>query len=364
MSSRLHVFISWSGKRSRALAELISDWLPKVIQISKPWMSAHEIAKGDRWSDGISRSLETHQIGIICVTPENYKAPWILFEAGALSKAVGSSRVCPLLLGLSPGDLSGPLAMFQSTSIDKGDLLSLIRSLNAEAGELALAEEVLQDSFENGWPHFEEEVKRIARIEIPGSTRKITSVIKAFASHGLPEPSIGSQAFFKSGFESHGLYTTSARVADDRLLIFGRKNRKFFDKEYRSFFRTLPQRIKAGFDFRVLFLDPSSPDWIIRAAHQDDDLREQIQQSLERAGSLLRGAGLELSDHVRLYSTSRTMAFLVVDDAVVFSPLSTDQDGRVLSLTKAPFTVLNSTSDFGEHLLNSFEDQWLKSHKP
>ena len=54
--------------------------------------------------------LAAAKAGIICVTPSNLEAPWILFEAGALSKTLENTFVCPLLIGLEPADVSGPLA--------------------------------------------------------------------------------------------------------------------------------------------------------------------------------------------------------------------------------------------------------------
>ncbi len=44
----MKVFISWSGKRSRALAEAFRDWLPNDTQAIKPWMSDVDIDKGTR----------------------------------------------------------------------------------------------------------------------------------------------------------------------------------------------------------------------------------------------------------------------------------------------------------------------------
>lgn len=79
-------------------------------------MSAENIDKGDRWSIDISKQLEETHFGIICMTPNNLGAPWILFEAGALSKSIEKARVSPLLFGVGPSDFtSSPLLQFQLT---------------------------------------------------------------------------------------------------------------------------------------------------------------------------------------------------------------------------------------------------------
>jgi len=358
----LNIFISWSGERSRAIAEFLTQWLRKVIQISKPWMSDFDIEKGKRWSDEIGKNLSSHNVGIICVTPENYKASWLLFEAGALSKSLGHAKVCPLLLGMSPSELSGPLTQFQATIFNKNDFFKLIKALNSEIKDFKLEEKILKDAFETNWPELEKTINEIAKIEIPGSRTQVSRVIQAFARYGLPEPIMGSQAFFSSGFESHGLYSTLTETATNRLYIFGRKNRKLFDKEHRDFFINLKERIKGGFDFKVLCLDPNAPEHVIRAAHQDDDLKTQIEECIKIAIDVLRNTGIRIEDHFRMYDVQRTTVCMVVDDAVLYSPISVDEIGRAKKLTKSPFTVINANSEFGKELIDMFNSHWSCSN--
>ena len=99
----MRVFISWSGSRSNSLATFLEQWIPRVIQVVEPWVSSASIDPGTRWSDEVSRALEDLQFGILCLTPENLTSPWILFEAGALSKIVLKSHVVPYLFGFEPG---------------------------------------------------------------------------------------------------------------------------------------------------------------------------------------------------------------------------------------------------------------------
>jgi hypothetical protein len=102
-----------------------------VVQAVDPYMSSEDIEKGARWNSEIAGELETCNFGIICLTPENIEAPWIHFEAGALSKSIESARVSPILLGLKPADVTGPLVHFQSTLPHREDLLRLITSINS-----------------------------------------------------------------------------------------------------------------------------------------------------------------------------------------------------------------------------------------
>jgi hypothetical protein len=115
----MKIFISWSGIRSKAVAEALHDWLPTIIQAVRPWLSPADIDKGTRWRTEVATELEHSQVGIVCLTPENLNSSWLLFEAGALSKIQESSFICTLLYDLEPSTVVGPLGQFQHTLATK-----------------------------------------------------------------------------------------------------------------------------------------------------------------------------------------------------------------------------------------------------
>ena len=154
----MKVFISWSGERSKALAEALYSWLPNVIQAVQPWMSANDIEKGTRWRSGLANELEQASISIICLTPENLDAPWLNFEAGALSRQQQNSYVCTFLFGLEPIDVREPLAQFQSTKADKEDIKKLVHTINHVLADAALAETKVNDAFDIWWPRLDEKL--------------------------------------------------------------------------------------------------------------------------------------------------------------------------------------------------------------
>ena len=69
----MKVFISWSGKRSKALAVALKEWLPLILQYAKPWVSEKDISAGDRWAQAIAGELESSNFGILSITPENLR---------------------------------------------------------------------------------------------------------------------------------------------------------------------------------------------------------------------------------------------------------------------------------------------------
>lgn len=160
-----NVFISWSGDLSKQLAEALRQWIPSVLQFAKPYFTPSDIEKGAKWGSEISQKLSDTHVGIICLTRENYQKPWILFEAGALSKDLEKSRICSVLFGMDNSDLDGPLTTFQTTSFDKADFKKLIQNINDAGGEQKLSRETLEEVFEMWWPRLESKVKAIMSSE-------------------------------------------------------------------------------------------------------------------------------------------------------------------------------------------------------
>jgi len=126
----MKVFISWSGKRSKALAQALREWLPLVLQHIEPWVSENDIAAGDRWAQTVGAELEASNFGIICITPENLASPWVLFEAGALSKSMQDAKVIPLLFDLEFSDITDPLSQFQAKKVDQTGITEMIQAIN------------------------------------------------------------------------------------------------------------------------------------------------------------------------------------------------------------------------------------------
>lgn len=157
----MDIFLSWSGERSRLFAETLHQWLPKVIQNVKPWMSSSDIDKGLRWISEISDRLTKSNFGIICLTTESYKSPWLLFEAGAISSKIGKSKVCPILLDFKPSVLSGPLSQFQATEFSKEDIYKLLKTINKNFGSKELPDNQLKETFDVWWPNLEKEIAKI-----------------------------------------------------------------------------------------------------------------------------------------------------------------------------------------------------------
>lgn len=160
----MRVFLSWSGERSKLVAELLDEWLQCVLQALTPWMSSKDIDRGSLWFSEITDQLQNTMVGVICLTQDNKNKPWILFEAGALAKGLSSNRVCTFLIDLQPGDVANPLAQFNHTLPDKAGVWELVRTLNVTLKERALKETILEKVFDIYWPEFDHRFQEILKL--------------------------------------------------------------------------------------------------------------------------------------------------------------------------------------------------------
>ncbi len=160
------IFISWSGTKSKAAAEALRGWLPDVFQSVEVWLSSEDISPGMRWNNELQEKLESSNFGIICVTQKNLNAPWILYEAGCLSKTFKDTYACPILLDLQPNDIKdSPLSQFQAIDLHKDKLFKLILKINESFSKESISKERLKRSFEKWYPDLEKKLSNLPEDE-------------------------------------------------------------------------------------------------------------------------------------------------------------------------------------------------------
>lgn len=177
MSKPNNIFISWSGERSKWVAEALKDWLPNVLQAARPWLSTRDIEKGTRGLTEMNKALGGMGFGICCLTSENLESEWILFEAGALSKTFDDDKArlwTYLLGGLQHQDVKPPLGQFQHTKAEKKDTRKLIHSINnaINSEEDRLKETAVNDAFDRWWPDFQKTLETIPSAKGPAKEKR------------------------------------------------------------------------------------------------------------------------------------------------------------------------------------------------
>lgn len=150
----MNIFISWSGEKSKKVAELLSSWLPVLLQEIKPWISTRDIQSGSSWFLEINKKIAASSAGIICVTSDNLESRWLNFEAGALVKDLNTSCVIPYLIDIEPSDLGNPLNNLNAVTHKKDHFLKMILDLNSLLDK-KITKDVIQKTFEKFWPDIE-----------------------------------------------------------------------------------------------------------------------------------------------------------------------------------------------------------------
>jgi len=161
------VFLSWSGSRSKKIADKLGEYIQQIVQAVEPWISS-DISKGLNWVKETGNKLEEINFGIICLTRENLNEKWILFEAGALSKKQGS-HVCTFLYDLKPTDIEPPLALYQHTIFEREDVRKLLHTIHNETrklGESKMPNDQLDKTFDRYWPDLEKDLKKIVEASV------------------------------------------------------------------------------------------------------------------------------------------------------------------------------------------------------
>ena len=236
----MDVFISWSGHRSGMIARALAELLPDAIQSLKAWMSEHDIGAGARWGHELNRQLESSHFGVICLTPENIGAPWLLFEAGSLAKSVSVARVVPYRLKLSATDVPFPLAQFQGVDADEAGTKKLLQSLNAGLKQ-PMDPGRLDRVFQRWWPDLDKRIAAIpASVEGPEVHRPdrelLEEILKVVRDKARPAPSDSAdpEAYSESKVPKSAIWKTVhdvkeadlARMTDEELEAYAAKVRE------------------------------------------------------------------------------------------------------------------------------------------
>jgi hypothetical protein len=147
------IFISWAGSDSKAIAIKLHAFVKKVLPTIDVFISTEDIRGGDRWFDVIGTALEDSDFGITVVTKSSLSRPWLYFEAGALAKRLGKSRLMPVLCGVGVDDLrDGPLFLFNAVHLTKDGIRGALKVIRDETS-YSMSDQDLDESFEVWWGH-------------------------------------------------------------------------------------------------------------------------------------------------------------------------------------------------------------------
>lgn len=155
----MHVFISWSGEKSLAYAIELKKLIENCIQSAKVFCSNDDIRNGENWSSILLEELRTAKFGIVCLTKENIYSPWINFEAGAIANKL-NNKMTAMLIDVNQSDIKPPLSLYQTTRMEKDNLLRMILSINETIDDKVDIDRV-KKSFDHFYCDFQNNVSKL-----------------------------------------------------------------------------------------------------------------------------------------------------------------------------------------------------------
>jgi len=252
----MKVVICWSGDNSRSqkVAEALYSWLETEIDYIDPWLSVKDIEKGKDWFQELARQLEEAHAGIICLTPESLEAPWIMFEAGALSMQLKDTYVCPYLFGFSNKDFFNkcPLARLQATEANQSDTYKLISTIIKAVND-TIPKNKIERLFNDSWPKLNALLKQIPDKPPPSeqrTTMRGISMNQAIENTGLVD--IENRDNFNFELPPKPFY----EIAKNEIFIIGLSLYMTFHKYADLIEETIARNIK----MYVVLMHPKSED--------------------------------------------------------------------------------------------------------
>jgi len=151
---RNKIFISWSCDISKEIAKNIKNVFEKFIFENTGlicFVSDLDIASGKDWWEKINLELKSCKLGILCITKENFNAPWIYYEAGAL--LAKNIPVIPLLFNCNIDALNkSPFNSKQCVDFYNAQKFQqMLNDINTEMKLLELSETQKNSIFVDGY---------------------------------------------------------------------------------------------------------------------------------------------------------------------------------------------------------------------
>ena len=90
----------------------------------------------------------------------------------------------------------------------------------------------------------------------------------------------------------------------------------------------------------------------------DKYFNHKLRDSIESCQRIFGKIDKKLFENVRLYDAQRTISMIVIDNAILYSPIKFNKAGKAKKLTKAPFSIVHANSKYGKEILDLFKTTW------
>lgn len=163
-SNRKKIFISWSKQYSKEIALALKDTFENHVFKGTGltgFVSDVDIASGEDWWQKIRKELKSSGQGIMCITKQNVKEPWIYFEGGAL--VANNIRTIPLLISCDIKSLAN--SPFDSRECiqfyEEQKFLKMVSDINEQLGLLNLSKVQLDSVSKEAYKQMKDKLSKI-----------------------------------------------------------------------------------------------------------------------------------------------------------------------------------------------------------
>ena len=384
----MRIFISWSKNKSKRLAEATKNFLSNVLNNAVEFFFSPEMYKGTRVDNAIHTNLLNSDKCIVCITSENFKNPWLLYEAGVVYGGHYSNStdgvVVPILFENIPE---------WSSWVDKPLNRYVPIQMQTSDGEFSIGKEGFKNflnqlhnnygfgisNFEENWSIYQTAIKNILVEEqiIPVECMEIVNaLIKDTDNFTLTSPVISKEKiYFHKGFTTHALtkilIEQIQQYQGKYLWFYGRKNFNLIaSREFEPFFAFLASEgLANGVDFRCLFVHPHSYAAIKSSSKDRKSIFEaEMHTSLKLAYSLKNKYNLPVEKVFKLYMSPRTESIIRCDNTILYRRILCDNEGYPLPYTNSGFEVLSALknkegNNKGYNAVNKYNSVWNDAAK-
>lgn len=353
------IFFSWSKEESKQYAILTKKFLEDLFgRDDLVWFSPESVESGKGLFEFISEGIDRCDSVILFLTRENLYNPWLQFELGSFYVQRKDRKIWPMFFGGGRNKNTTPLEHIRLCKPEKTVFHAIIKLLydRYKNDEGMLSYETLLERFSKQWDHY---LKSLARVrEAIIQSDDIYSYVLRLNEECDLGATEGNVFRVNNGFETYSLYDFILRTAKSRLWVFGRKNKKLFDRTNLKYFLSFSKRDQARFSFRCLFLDPSSKNTNLTNAQKKRHFELSLKSCIDDAIDMLREVGMSPYQLLRFYRIVRNDAIIISDNTIYFENVKYDADMRPMHLTDTGFFITSTDTCVGRHFMEVFTDIW------
>ncbi|MCR4791377.1 MAG: toll/interleukin-1 receptor domain-containing protein [Lachnospiraceae bacterium] len=354
------IFLSWSKSLSNKLAVSFRNFISGMTKDDDIAWISNDIKQGSSFFTDIESAMKDAGMSVIFLTRDNIANPWINYELGFF--ASGGKPVFPVFF--DSADIYADLKMtpFEHLQVKDFSKENMRDIVSAIADQHDLDKSAVLEEFEKMFPAYNEETQSILSDSKYYDVDSISD-IKFMLTKNLRLINEDERVlYFEHGFETHDFYSFVLRTVKKRLLVYGRKNKKIFDRSNITYFKSISEKIKnSDFEMRILSFSPQADESLLNAAQKKRNFKTALENSVNDALDILDECGINYHDVLRFYNFYRNELIVVMDNCVFFVNISYDIDGKPFHLTDSPFYACDAGSTMGRKIIDTFNNAYEKS---